>query len=113
MMPTCKKEIEMGGHWMHYHPKGVNKGGQRGEGNMYARFQTIWIRGSCVAENFLQWVTPISSQVGKTVVLVTLNPPMLIRQSTSWCKILSQARQNIVLLYSFYRLKIDTLWSLK
>jgi hypothetical protein len=109
MMPTCKKEIEMGGHWMHCHPKRVNKGGPRGEGNMDARFQTIWIRGSCVAEDFLQWVTLKSYQIRKTVDLATLISLMLIRQSTLWCKILSQARQDIVLLYSFYRLKIDTL----
>ena len=112
-MSTYKKDINMGGHWMHYHLNGVNKGRQRGIGNMDARFQTIWIRGSCVIKDFLQWVTLISSQVVKIINLVTLNPPMLIRQSTSWHKILSQARQDIALLYSFYRLKIDTLWNSK
>ena len=98
---------------MHYHLNGVNKGGKRGKENVDARFQTIWIRGSCVIEDFLQWVTLIFSQVAKIINLVTLNPPMFIRQSTSWHKILSQARQDIALLYSFYRLKIDTLWNSK
>ena len=109
MMSTYKKDINMGGHWMHYHLNEVNKGGQRGKGNMDASFQTIWIKGLCVINEFLQWVTLIFSQVVKIIDLMTLNPPMLIRQSTSWHKILSQARQDIALLYSFYRLKIDTL----
>ena len=53
-MSTYKKGINMGGHWMHYHLNGVNKGRQRDIGNMDARFQTIWIRGSCVIKDFLQ-----------------------------------------------------------
>ena len=34
-MPTCKKEIEMGGHWIYYHPKGVNKNFRQFESKVY------------------------------------------------------------------------------
>ena len=104
-MSTYKKDINMGGHWMHYHLNGVNKGGKRGKGNMDAKFQTIWIKGSYVIKDFLQWVTLISSQVAKIIDLVTLNPPMLIRPLTSWHKIFISGKARHCIIVFFLQIK--------
>jgi hypothetical protein len=53
--PVCEKAMEIEGHWMHNHPKGMQKGGPRDEGNADTRFQQIWNKDEHVAGDFRIW----------------------------------------------------------